>query len=356
MQSMKAPTVTFVPSLETTLRENRLKRLLLPGKITDADLARRADRLDLLFRSSLRTSPLHLWGAGLHIDREWRNLTDTFLPWSRIAPALRRLICCSTRYLPPSDPLASIPSWPDFLRRISTMTQTSNPAVILRSLSSDENLRRRWLFTLFLPKEHGGGFDRYPRQQEFIRNWLFQRRHLSGGKISCLDAACGSGEGSWELAELCRTSGIPPRGMTIHGTSLDPLELYAAAHASFPHDHPREQEYLRRIARLTSTGYQERIRFSHEDLTNTGNESEKYDLILCNGFLGGPLLNDRSKMQPLVAGLVGRLNPGGLIMAADRFHEGWRKRIPKEERETLLEQCGVTIIRVEEGIAGIYQT
>ena len=343
---------TFTPSLETTVAAERLKRLIVSGEVNDPDLVRRGTRLELLFCSSLLASPTYLWGPGLRMEREWRNLTETFLPWNRIAPALRRLIAVSLLYPPPSDPLIPFPSWPDFLQRCSLITSSSNPALLLRSLLADEELRRRWLFTLFLPKEHGGGFHRYPRQQEFIHQWLVNQRALAGGQISCLDAACGSGEGSWELAALCRGCGFLPHEVTIHGSSLDPLELFAAAHADFPHDPPRQREYRRIIAPVTAAGFMNRIRFTQEELAEPRDSADRYDLILCNGLLGGPMLHNPRRMERVVAGLVQRLRPGGLLLAADRFHEGWDKLTPKEEREALLGRCGVKIMKIGEGIGG----
>ena len=193
---------------------------------------------------------------------------------------------------------------------------------------------------------------RHPGQQLFLRSWLARRRSESDALLSCLDAACGSGEGSWDLATLCSECGYLPHQVTIHGSSLDPLELFAAAHAFFPHDSQREEEYRKRIAPVIKGGFGERLRFILEDLADSRSQPERYDLILCNGLLGGPMLHDPLRLSAVVRGLVRRLKAGGLFLAADRFHEGWQKRIPQQEREALLEQCGVKIVPVGEGIGG----
>lgn len=340
------------PSFDTAASETRLRSLLVSGHIDDPVLVRWGQRLDRLFRSSLTTSPVPLWAPGLRIDREWRAVTETFLPWREVVPAFRRLITRSLRYVPPSDPLAPFPSWPDFLGRCSFATDSPNPALLLRRLLADESLRRRWLFTLFLPKEHGNGFDRYPRQQEFLRRWLDRQRKRSDGRLSCLDAACGSGEGTWELADLCREHGFMPACVTIYGSSLDPLEIHAAAHPLSSHDLDRQRSYRLRIAPLVRSGFGERLRFRQEDLTASSDRQERYDLVICNGLLGGPILHDRDRMAKVMAGLVVRLRPGGLFLAADRFHEGWQKLTPRGEREALLERCGVSILQIGEGIGG----
>ena len=327
-------------------------RLLVAGDLGDPDLDRRAQRLDLLFRSAARTCPAQLWAPGLAIEREWRSVTETFLPWAEIAPAFRRLISLSLRYPIPADPLAPIPSWPDFLDRFASGTDSANPAPLLRRLLDNESFRWNWLFILFLPKEHGGRFDRYPVQMKFIRRWLARRPSLFVTGISCLDAACGSGEGTWELALLCRECGFRPREVTICGSSLDPLELYAAAHGAFPHDPGREREYRHRIRPLVETGFAERMTFIREDLVDPAGSPVRHDLILCNGLIGGPMLHGPEQMERAVQGLVRRLSPGGLIVAADRFHEGWLKKTPKGAREALLARCGVRILETGEGIGG----
>ena len=340
------------PSLDTSVFEERLQTLLISGNLGNNDLILRAKRLELLFQAAVLTCPAPLWAPGLRIDREWRTVTETFLPWAEIAPAFRRLITVALRYPPTSDPLASFHSWPDFLCRFYGIATSANPARLFHLLLGDEAVRRTWLFTLFLPKEHGGGFGRYPAQREFLRGWLTRRRGQTGTQISCLDAACGSGEGTWELAQLCHECGFRPDEVTIRGSSLEPLELCAAAHAAFPHDPGREREYRLRICRLVAEGFAERICFTREDLAATREATDRYDLILCNGLLGGPLLHESRQIAQVMAGLVRRLRPGGLILAADRFHEGWLKLTPRGVRETLLAGCGVRITATGEGIGG----
>ena len=343
---------SYTPSLDAVIREKHLDSLLLSGVIEDFDLIRRTRRLELLFHTAARTCPAPLWAPGLRIDREWRTITETFLPWTEIAPAFRRLIALSLRYPPLPDPLAPFPSWPDFLNRFSGMCTSANPAPMLSRLMTDEEVRRRWLFSLFLPKEYGGGFGRYPAQHEFLRQWLTSRRSRALVQLSCLDAACGSGEGTWELALLCRECGFHPEEVTLRGSTLEPLELFAAAHATFPHDPVREREYRLRISPLLATGFTKRMDFIQEDLAVPSDSPESYDLILCNGLLCGPLLRETGNLARVVSGLVRQLRPGGLILAADRFHEGWVKLTPKGAREALLASCGLQILETGEGIGG----
>ena len=341
--------LTLVPSLDADRTAAGLERLLVSGIISDPHLERRAARLERHFRSYLLACPAPLWAPGLRIDREWRTVTETFLPWSDLAPAFRCLMTRSLRYPPRSDPLATPLSWPDFLDRLPPGIASANPATLFRSLMADDTTRRRWLFSLFLPKEHGNGFDRYPVQREFLAGWLHQRRGLP---LSCLDSACGSGEGTWELAELFRKNGYLPSEVSIHGSSLDHLELFAAAHAFFPHDRDREARYRSRIFPLLAGGFADRITFEQEDLADSCGAEERYDLIICNGLLGGPLLHGRAELEEVVAGLVRRLRPEGLFLASDRFHEGWHKLIPVRAVEEILAGAGLKVLDVDEGVAG----
>jgi chemotaxis methyl-accepting protein methylase len=343
----------FTPSLSTTVLERRLNRLLVSGKLKEPDLARRTDRLKLLFCRAIGNCPVPLWQPGLQIRQEWRNVTEMYLPWPEIAPALYRLISRSLHYPLLIDPLLPFPSWPEFLQQCALGPSSADPGAFLHLISGDEDIRRQWLFSLFIPSRHGNCFDRYPVQQEFIRSWLSQRRTDSEKRIFCLDAACGSGEGSWDLAALCGKCGILPDGVTIHGSSMDPLELFAASHAYFPHDRQRQQEYRNRIAPVIHAGFMERISFIQEELGHDSSCTQSYDLILCNGLLGGPLLHERSQLTGVMALLVRRLKPGGLMLAADRFHEGWHKLIRQGEREDLLARCGMKIIPVGEGIGAV---
>ena len=341
--------LTLIPSLDPGRIRADLERLLVSGPLCDPDLQLRAERLDRRYRAASRHCPAPLWAPGLRIDPEWRAVTESYHPWQEIAPVFRRLISRSLRYAPPSDPLNRFPGWGDFLQRCSPPASSANPARMVSSLLADEDLRRCWLFTLFLPKEHGGGFDRYPEQQGFVRQWLERRRQLFGGRVSCLDAACGTGEGTWELAALCRESGFVAGGVTIIGSSLDPLELCAAAHALFPHDLPRQRQYRARLALPAVEESGERLRFERDDLTAPEPASEEHDLVLCNGLIGGPMLHDPGEVATVLAGLARRLRPGGVFVAADRFHGGWRKRWGGAAE--LLAGCGMRLLEIGEGIA-----
>jgi chemotaxis methyl-accepting protein methylase len=219
---------------------------------------------------------------------------------------------------------------------------------------SDEEYRCRFLFSLFLPHHYGGTFDRYPAQGALLRDWLTATR--PEGMVRCLDAACGSGEGSYELAMLLLDRGYAPENLEVHGATVEPLELFAAAHGWFPHDPERQAAYRRRLRRLFAEGTAKRIVFYREDLIEEeGAAGEAYDIIVCNGLLGGPLLNERKKLAGTVSRLCARLKPGGILLADDRFHGGWKRATPTDVLREMLAGNGLTLLESCEGVAGVKQ-
>jgi chemotaxis methyl-accepting protein methylase len=186
-------------------------------------------------------------------------------------------------------------------------------------------------------------------QLSFLREWLAGRRSRQQGPIRLLDAACGTGEGTWELALLLRDLGYTPGDATITGATIEPVELFAAARAFFPHDTERQQGYRQQIAPLLGTGWMERVEFRLEDIRRIA-DAEEYDVILCNGVLGGPLLHDGEELAAAVSSLAGRLKPGGIMLAADRFHGGWKKMVPQTLLSGMLERQGLQPLSIGDGL------
>ena len=79
--------------------------------------------------------------------------------------------------------------------------------------------------------------------------------------------------------------------------------------------------------------------------------SEKFDLIICNGLLGGPIIHDIVQMRTIVQNLSGLLRPGGLLLAGDHFHGGWKKRVPTLLLGELFRECGLRVREAGEGLA-----
>jgi hypothetical protein len=65
------------------------------------------------------------------------------------------------------------------------------------------------------------------------------------------------------------------------------------------------------------------------------------------------LLHEKSVLEAAVAGLVQRVKKGGILLAADRFHAGWRRVVPLSELKLLFTKHGIRCIGLAEGIGGI---
>jgi SAM-dependent methyltransferase len=225
---------------------------------------------------------------------------------------------------------------------------------MLRTLLMDDRLRRCFIFSNFMPLRYGGGFGRYPGQREFLRKWLAANRTRLAGETRCLDVACGSGEGTYDLALLLLRSGFSADSIHVRGVSVEPLELFSAAHAYFPHNLEREAAYRRHVRPLFKCVAAGNIGFTLEDISMPYPEEEKgYDIILCNGLLGGPFLHDPVDLADTIWRLCERLRAGGILLAADRFHGGWKKLMTDEALRKLFGACGLMIQAVAEGVAGV---
>ncbi len=349
------PAIAYCPTCDPEIIEERLTRLLVPGAIQNNSLERQVERLAERFRVYAATYPYGLWAPGLAMTHEMRGTTESLLPMAEIRQLFRHLFVNSC--VPPiptaASPFRNAATWLDFLHQFQPFVRNPNPAVLLRRLLADGDERRRFLFALFLPRQYGGGFGRYLGQLAWLREWLAASRERLANGLTCLDAACGSGEGTYELVELLGEHGLPPERLTVHGSSLEPLELFAAAHGFFPHDAARQNAFRSRVTGLHAADLAERLLFSQEDLLTTPAGNDQYDLILCNGVLGGPFLNDREELARVIAGLARKLNPEGVLLAANHFHEGWQRRVTVETLRELLRECGLQALEVPEGVGGV---
>jgi chemotaxis methyl-accepting protein methylase len=343
----------YTPNLSPAFIGENLSRLLVPGSLCDLRLARNIDRLAEIFHIYTAMYPYGLWAPGLALTHEMRAVTNLYLPMAEVRKAFNRFFPLALRY-PPSPtfcPINSAPTWLDALQRMQPCVTSPNPATLLHRLLQDENFRNAFIFTLFLPKRHGGNFSRYPGQTAFIRKWLEDRRQHPDQSLRCLDAACGTGETTYELALLLLESGLPPERFEVHGATIEPLELFAAAHIYFPHDPKKQAAYRNSTEPLFTAGSRGMISFILEDITLPSRKKVKgFDLILCNGLLGGPFINTYQKLTTTVAALAGRLNGGGIILAADTFHQGWKKIVPLTMLNGIFRECGLQVQYIAEGI------
>lgn len=316
------------------------------------------------------TCPTPLIAPNLIVTPEIRRQSELYLPIAEITAIFNSLYHCALTYQPilSSTPFHRALSWADVLVALPPgFQQSANPALLLEALLSERELLIRFLFASFLPRRFYDGFGRYPRQMDFIRERLDTISHFRRGngpiRLRCLDAACGTGEDSYSLARLLMQRGLAADEFRVEGWTLEPLEIWAAAHNRFPHDRRRESEFRRETAPLFEQGCQSVISFRCADLTenppnlipknDTAKESCRFDLILCNGLLGGPIISEAGLLLQVVTNLEELLEPGGLLLAADSFHDGWNSRVGKSGLKELFLQKRLTCFDAGEGIGGL---
>lgn len=345
------------PTLTTELVNQHLVSLVTPGPLACPVLEGKLRKLDLRYQTYLTLCPFGIWAPGLVLTQEMRAVTDSLLPLAEIRQAFARFFALSLSYplSPAVFPLNMSLTWLDFLQQIQPLVSEPNPATLLQRLMTNEEQRQIFLFTCLLPRHHGGAFGRYHKQCTWLGNWLSANRKRLSNRATCLVAACGTGEEVYELAEQLQKHGYTLPDCLIEGSSLEPLELFAACHGCFPHDRHRQQEYRARIAPLVSQGASLAIRFKQEDLVSPAAPG-KYDLILCNGLLGGPFIQTREQLLRVIGGLARQLEHGGIMLAADSFHDGWKKRVSEDLLRELLGNCGLTLLDMPEGIGGVKAT
>lgn len=279
--------------------------------------------------------------------------SELYLPLSEITRLFYRLYRQVLPYSPilSSTPFARRPSWADCFAAFPAWLQGSaNPAVLFEQLLTDHSLLTRFLFYSFLPSRfNGAGFGRYPDQF----SWLQQQLAGRSGSLRILDAACGSGEGTWELAELLAAHGWQPEQVQLEGWTLEPLEVWAAENRSLPHDPQREKQYQQRVRPLVQQGWDSRISFQVVDLLADAPHDQTFDLVLCNGLLGGPIINNLNQIGQVLRQLAAVLSRDGMLLIADHFHAGWRKKVPLEWLSGLLHNIGLEVRQAGEGLVAI---
>ncbi len=345
----------FAPTRCPAATESALRQLLIPGISRDLFVPG-IRRIRERFRVYTSTTPAPLPSAGLIMTPEIRLQCEMYLPIEEIRGLFDRLFRSALTYPPllTNTPFCHASCWADVFRSLPHRFQLSaDPSRLLEALLGDREQLIRFLFATFLPDRFYGGFRRYPDQLEWLRRWLESRPQR---QVRCLDAACGTGEGTWDLVRLLNDSSHEPGACFIEGWTIEPLELWAAAYGCFPHDSIREAEYRQATDGLIADGWNMRMLFSCSDLKDDQApavpEQRRFDLIVCNGLLGGPIIHEPSEMARVVAYLSGLLASGGVLLAANYFHAGWEKKCPQKAVRQLFENSGLTVVEAGEGICG----
>lgn len=349
----------FTPSRDARDAARTLAALLTPH-LNPLSFAGSVQRLHHMSSVCNACCPPPWISQGLHITHGITYQSEHWLPLDELRPHFYRFYRQALTFSPvlANSPFTTAVSWAGIVSRFPPfLSRFINPALLLEQLLVDADLRLKFLFWSFMPERfYGDGSDRYPRQAALIADWL-RGKGGRGECVTCLDAACGDGAAAYGLARLLLEQGRQPELFRIEGWTLDPLEVWAAAHGLFPHNPVREAVFRDWTAPVFQAQTHRSMSFRAADLMSLPDrtvacDSDRFDLIICNGLLGGPIIHRPEDMRRIVSDLSRLLAPGGLLLAADHFHGGWKKNIPGETLGDVFKAAGLSVADAGEGIAG----
>ncbi len=345
--------IGFAPSRNPGDAERTLATLVRPR--LDPLLFRRSiQKLHCMFSAYKAFCPPPWASRNLNITPEIAYQSELWLPQDHLRPHFHSLYRQALTYPPvlSSTPFALRSSWASLVAGFPVFLEHfRNPAQLLEELLIDDHLRLKFLFWSFMPgRFYGSGSNRYPKQAAIVADWL-HRRQSKGNRLRCLDAASGDGANTYGIARVLLEQGWLPDRFGVEGWTLEPLEAWAAAHGCFPHDPVRSALFQEETRNCLEKGGDTAIRFCCTDIL-TEPETAPFDLILCNGLLGGPIIHNPETIRHSVSYLSHRLSPGGMLLAADHFHGGWKKNIPGEVLGDAFKASGLSVVETGEGISG----
>jgi hypothetical protein len=117
------------------------------------------------------------------------------------------------------------------------------------------------------------------------------------------------------VLELQALTGLPCVGV---GVTREPLEAWMAAERRLPHLSEHERRYRElpecRVVFLAAEARRPPL-------------NARFDVILCNGLVGGPALSEAEDVVQLLGRMDCLLAPGGGCTWANRFHGGHRPKV-----------------------------
>ncbi|KAB0671393.1 chemotaxis protein CheR [Oryzomonas sagensis] len=345
----------FTPSLDPAVAGCHLERLI-PSRLDPAHFQADLERLRRMSAACAAFCPPPWPAPGLCPTPELHYQSELWFPLAFVRPIFNRFQRAALSY--PTPPAAGVfrdaLSWAGVASLLpSLLSACTTPARLLQRLVADSEARRNYLFWSGMPKRfYGGAMDRYPEQTAAIRRWL-KLRPAREQPVRCLDAACGDGAATYGLARLLLEHGMTPGGFRVEGWTVDPLEVWAAAHAAFPHDPMRQGAFREWAAPVFAGGAERCLSFRQADLLALPPERQRFELILCNGLLGGPIINQPGEIRQVVENLAQLLAPGGVLLAADSFHGGWKQKCPHHEVQALFTSAGLAPLAAGAGIGGL---
>lgn len=326
---------------------------LMKSPLPNRGFFRNLEKLQLAFESYCRfCSPP--WAApGLKLTPEIIIQSELWLPLNTIRPIFYHILRSFLSYKPifSSTPFANASCWFSIVSRFPHwLANYDNPANLLRQIIFNEDFRHRFMFWIFMPQRYyGANSNRYPQQMEILSNWMKKRSKTD--PLRCLDAVCGDGTALYAWHEILIKSGFNNQMIHCEGWALDPLECWAAAYKT---SGCNQFQYNTKSSAVTVKG---RLIFRAVDFLKPkfamGN---KFDLIFCNGLLGGPIVHTSKQMQIVVDFLIKLLSQKGIIVIADHFHDGWRKLVSLEAVQDYFTKAGMVTHPFGEGFCAKKRT
>ena len=343
--------ICFTPSLDPGDARCRLVKLI-PSHPDFSCFQSDLRRLRRMSAAFVAFCPPPWPSPGLCLTPEIHYQSELWFPLAELQPIFDRFLRASLGYPPPGGtPFSEEASWAGVAAVLPPpLSCCTTPVRLMHRLLTDYEARKRYLFWSGMPKRfYGEAMDRYPQQTAIIRHWLEQRETVEQ-PLRCLDAACGDGTATYGLARLLLDYGLSQEGFEVNGWTIDPLEVWAAAHCAFPHDPLRQEAFRRWALPVFASGAARSLSFRQADLLSVTPDRQHFHLILCNGLLGGPIINKEEEMRKIIGNLAALLKPGGMVLAADNFHGGWKQKCPHHELRALFASAGLTPFEAGEGI------
>ena len=178
------------------------------------------------------------------------------------------------------------------------------PANFQGAFTLDTENLERLLLALSSPAKFGTRLNRYPQQL----NWLKENASLIPDQLSVIDYACGTGQGTYEIAELLKCLG---KTASVTGLTIEVLDLWMAENKSVPH--------LDMYEEYTYTDTDCEPQFMCGDI-NSYSSKLHFQLILCNGLIGGPFLNQDEDYLQLWKKINEQTEKNSLFITGHSFH------------------------------------
>lgn len=242
--------------------------------------------------------PAPWWAQDLIISPQFRANYECWLPYSEF----RRTLACVARAFLPNEEWMPLP-----LRRNAYLSLPDLWAAMPPEIAGKLEFTEEELLPLFCamadPPRFGTTAGRYPQQLDYLK------QNAKDG-MAILDVGCGVGINTLEIA-----SALPTAKVT--GITPEHLEVWMATNRCLPHDSKRQ----RVMDAMTGTAC---FQFGSAEKF-----SGSYDAIVCNGLIAGRFFNGDSQYRSFLECCRNSLRPGGILLIADHFHDGFRAAFPQ---------------------------